>query len=106
MRAGRSLLMALCVVPVATPLAAQTVVLDEGTFRLQVAGKEVGTETFTIRQNGTGDNADPDDDKYLAAAIEGRASFVVTGDRDLLAVTRHAGVRILAPRAFPVLLEG
>jgi putative PIN family toxin of toxin-antitoxin system len=47
---------------------------------------------------------DPDDDKYLAAAIEGRASFVVTGDPDLLVLTEHEGVRIVNPRAFLALL--
>jgi uncharacterized protein len=47
---------------------------------------------------------DPDDDKYVAAAVEGRASFVVTGDPDLLTIGEHAGVRIVAPRAFLDLL--
>ncbi len=47
---------------------------------------------------------DPDDDKYLAAAVEGRASFVVTGDPHLLAVGQHDGVRVLSPRAFLDLL--
>ena len=48
---------------------------------------------------------DPDDDKYLAAAIEGRAAFVVTGDRLLLAVGKHEGVRVVKPRAFLTLLD-
>jgi len=39
------------------PLSAQTVNLDEGTFRILVGGTEVGMETFSIRQNGTGDDA-------------------------------------------------
>jgi hypothetical protein len=39
------------------PAAAQTVRLDEGTFRLMVGGREVGTETFSIRQNGVGPDA-------------------------------------------------
>ena len=43
---------------------------------------------------------DPDDDKYVAAALEGRASHVVTGDRRFLAVGEHAGVEIVTPRAF------
>lgn len=49
---------------------------------------------------------DPDDDKYLAAAIAGRASFVVTGDPHLLTVGEHEGVRIVTPRAFLDFLEG
>lgn len=47
---------------------------------------------------------DPDDDKYVAAAIEGRATFVVTGDPDLLTLTGHEGVRIVSPRTFLTLL--
>jgi putative PIN family toxin of toxin-antitoxin system len=47
---------------------------------------------------------DPGDDKYIAAAIEGRASFVVSGDPDLLDLRDHAGVRIVSPHAFLDLL--
>ena len=47
---------------------------------------------------------DPDDDKYLAAALEGRASHVVTGDRRFVALGEHAGVAIVTPRAFLDLL--
>lgn len=51
-------------------------------------------------------SVDPDDDKYLAAALEGSATFVVTGDPDLLALEEHQGVRIVNPRAFLALLGG
>jgi len=51
-----------------------------------------------------GVSKDPDDDKYIAAAIEGRAAFVVTGDPDLLDIGEHEGVRIVNPRAFLDLL--
>jgi uncharacterized protein len=47
---------------------------------------------------------DPDDDKYLAAALEGRAAYVVTGDRAFLSLKEHAGVEIVTPRAFLDLL--
>jgi putative PIN family toxin of toxin-antitoxin system len=43
---------------------------------------------------------DPDDDKYVAAAIEGRATFVVTGDPDLRTLKEHEGVRIVSPRTW------
>ena len=52
----------------------------------------------------SGASQDPDDDKYLAAAVEGRARFVVTGDPHLLAVGEHEGVRIVSPRALLDLL--
>lgn len=46
----------------------------------------------------------PDDDKYIATALEGRAAFVVAGDSDLLDVKEHEGVRIVSPRSFLNLL--
>jgi len=53
----------------------------------------------------SGVSEDPDDDKYIAAAIEGRAVLVVSGDPDLLSVGEHQGVRIITPRAFLDLLD-
>jgi uncharacterized protein len=47
-----------------------------------------------------GVSKDPDDDKYIAAAMEGRAGFVVAGDSDLLDVKEYEGIRIISPRAF------
>lgn len=52
----------------------------------------------------SGVSDDPDDDKYIATAIEGRAAFVVSGDPDLLDVMEHQGVRIITPRGFLDLL--
>jgi putative PIN family toxin of toxin-antitoxin system len=45
-------------------------------------------------------SADPDDDEYIACAIAGRATFLVTGDPDLLTIRQHEGVRIVTPRSF------
>jgi uncharacterized protein len=47
---------------------------------------------------------DPDDDYLLAYALVGRADYVVTGDRDLLALGEVLGVKIVRPRAFAALL--
>ncbi|MGH8633901.1 MAG: putative toxin-antitoxin system toxin component, PIN family [Burkholderiales bacterium] len=47
---------------------------------------------------------DPDDDKYIAAALEGRAAFIVTGDRGFLALKEHQNIRIVTPREFLDLL--
>ncbi len=53
----------------------------------------------------SGVSKDPDDDKYLAAAIAGRAPLVVSGDPHLLTVGEYEGVRIVTPRAFLNLLH-
>lgn len=49
--------------------------------------------------------SDPDDEEYLAAALEGRASYVVSGDRHLLDLDEYHGVRIVTPRIFLVVLD-
>lgn len=51
-----------------------------------------------------GASKDPDDGKYIAAAIEGRAGFVVAGDSDLLELRTYEGIRIVRPRNFLDLL--
>ncbi|MGA2341022.1 MAG: putative toxin-antitoxin system toxin component, PIN family [Terracidiphilus sp.] len=43
---------------------------------------------------------DPRDDKFLEAAVHGRADAIVTGDLDLLTLDPFHGIRILTPAAF------
>lgn len=50
-------------------------------------------------------SADPDDDKFLAAALAARAAIIVSGDRHLLAVSGWRGIAVLTPRAFVERLE-
>jgi len=43
---------------------------------------------------------DPNDLPVLGTAVAAHARVLVTGDRDLLTIGRHAGVHILAPHDF------
>jgi putative PIN family toxin of toxin-antitoxin system len=43
---------------------------------------------------------DPKDDKFLDVALAGPAQAVITGDRDLLALSPFHGIEIMAPAAF------
>lgn len=43
---------------------------------------------------------DPKDDKFLSLAVNGKASHLVTGDADLLALDPFEGIQILSPAAF------
>jgi putative PIN family toxin of toxin-antitoxin system len=43
---------------------------------------------------------DPADDKFLSAAIEGGAQYVVSGDRDLLDLKTYREARMLKPAEF------
>ncbi|HMC53996.1 MAG TPA: putative toxin-antitoxin system toxin component, PIN family [Gemmatimonadaceae bacterium] len=40
---------------------------------------------------------DPKDDKFLEAAVNGRADVIVTGDKDLLALNPFRGIAIVTP---------
>ena len=43
---------------------------------------------------------DPRDDKFLEAAVNGRAAIIMTGDKDLLVLNPFAGVSIVTPAAY------
>ena len=45
-------------------------------------------------------SADPDDDKFLGAAIAAQVSIVVSGDHDLLEVSGWRDIEVLTPREF------
>lgn len=44
--------------------------------------------------------SDPSDDKFLACAVDGRADWIVTGDRHLLALENFRGIQIGTPAQF------
>lgn len=50
--------------------------------------------------------ADPADDIYLAAATDGLADYIISGDHHLLDLEVHEGVRIVSPRGFLTILDG
>jgi len=48
---------------------------------------------------------DPADTKYLAAAVEAKADFIISGDRHLNDLKIFEGIRILDPAAFLKFIE-
>jgi putative PIN family toxin of toxin-antitoxin system len=49
---------------------------------------------------------DPDDNKILECAIEGKAECILTKDNHLLKIREYAGIRILTPLEFLKILKG
>jgi hypothetical protein len=81
----------------ALPAAAQTVRIDEGTFRILLGGREVGMETFSIRQNGTGADA--------VIIAQGRVVLEQNGGSEVVANVQLAGAG-LRPVAYDLELRG
>ncbi|MEA3242584.1 MAG: putative toxin-antitoxin system toxin component, PIN family [Pseudomonadota bacterium] len=45
-------------------------------------------------------STDPDDDKFLACALAGDSTTIVSGDSDLLNVSGYCSITVLTPKAF------
>lgn len=48
---------------------------------------------------------DPDDDKFVIVAVEGRADYIVSGDPDLTDLGSYEGVQIVSPAWFIEILQ-
>lgn len=48
---------------------------------------------------------DPDDDKFIACALDGGAEYIVSGDPHLYTLKEYEGIRILKPREFLTILN-
>ena len=68
-----------------------------------------GLERYTWHVPGaldlTGACRDPKDDKFLACAVEGKAHYLVSSDKDLLDMKSYRGVAIVNPGQFLLALE-
>jgi putative PIN family toxin of toxin-antitoxin system len=69
-------------------------------FELYARVAEWVTITTTIRQC-----RDPQDDKFLALAVDGKADWIVSGDKDLLELSPYQGILIISPAAVLALPE-
>jgi hypothetical protein len=68
-----------------------------------------GMERFSVHVPGaldlSGACRDPKDDKFLACAVEGRAHYLISSDRDLLDLRHYRDVAIVNPGQFLLALE-
>jgi len=82
--------------------------------RFQMDEDEVQQEVETIRcfaefvdpdESITAVQRDPDDDKFLEAAVAGDVDYLVSGDTHLLDIESFRGIDIVEPRTFYELLN-
>jgi len=48
---------------------------------------------------------DPDDNKFISCAPDGRYYYIVSGDKDLLTIQKYSGIKIITVAEFLVLLQ-
>lgn len=70
-----------------------------------VDGLERFTEHVPGRLDLAGACRDAKDDKFLACAVEGKAHYIVSSDRDLLEMRHYQNVAIVNPGQFLLVLE-
>jgi putative PIN family toxin of toxin-antitoxin system len=89
-------------------------VLAEPYFARRLAAQARATYVATIKRAAfvvpivsgiVGVAPDPDDDDVIAAAMDGQAEYLVTGDVRLRAVGGYAAVQFITPREFIDLLR-
>ena len=82
--------------------------------RFGLTDEEIRTEVETLQyfaefvdpdEEITAVEDDPDDDKFLEAAVAGNTQYLVSGDEHLLALDSFRGVEIITPRTFYEQLE-
>lgn len=64
-----------------------------------------GAESCEVEDAGERFASHPEDDLILATAVAGHADVLVTGDKQLLKLGTHRGVRIVTARAFLAILD-
>jgi putative PIN family toxin of toxin-antitoxin system len=77
--------------------------------KFQMDEEDIQKEVETIRyfaefvdpdEEITAVDDDPDEDKFLEAAVAGNVDYIVSGDRHLLDLDSFQGIDIVEPRAF------
>jgi uncharacterized protein len=62
-------------------------------------------EVIVIKEKIEGVCRDPNDDMFLAVAVNAQAPYVVTGDKDLLALRRYKSIAIVTPQEYLAFLK-
>jgi putative PIN family toxin of toxin-antitoxin system len=83
------------------PKVRKRIRLDDDDLDLRVTMLGILSTMVTASSDAvSGVSRVPDDDAILAAAMEGCADYIVTGDQDLLAIGDYQSIRIVTPRVF------
>ncbi len=110
--------LALCFTAAITPYVTDAMVAEYERVVLEMrkrSSREVpreALEAFLLRAERMTDVADvrvcrdPDDDKFIECAVSAKASYIVSGDKDLLVLERHGEIRIVTAAEFLDMVKG
>ncbi|ERH00009.1 MAG: putative toxin-antitoxin system toxin component, PIN family [Haloquadratum sp. J07HQX50] len=79
--------------------------MDESEVHQEVETIRYFAEFVTPNEDITAVADDPDDHKFLEAAVAGDVDYLVSGDQHLLDLDSFRGISIVEPRSFYELLE-
>jgi putative PIN family toxin of toxin-antitoxin system len=72
--------------------------LLEASLRKDTVMVKLGSQTVTVSR-------DPDDDKFIETALLGECQYIISGDKDLLAIRSYKNIRIIKPAEFLELIH-
>lgn len=78
--------------------------VDDALLHIATVKRIIARATIAHPANRVSLANDPDDDKFLEAAIEGRADAIISQDRHLLSLRACHGIPIIRPEEFHRLL--
>ncbi len=79
--------------------------MDEDDIQQEVETIRYFAEFVEPEEDITAVERDPDDDKFLEAAVAGNVEYIVSGDQHLLGLESFRGIKIVEPRTFYDQLE-
>ena len=79
------------------PMAASRLALIGRSLQDVLADYTIAADVVTPLATQAVIAADPDDDQVIAAAVAANADLLVSGDRHLLTLGTHQGIRIVTP---------
>ena len=74
--------------------------MDETEIQEEVETVRYFAEFVAPQEDITAVEDDPDDDKFLEAAVAGDVDYLVSGDEHLLSLDSFRGIEIVEPRTF------
>lgn len=72
----------------------------QGTLRKDILAPFIAALDFIDIKSRIEICRDPDDDKFISCAVDAKALYIVSGDKDLLSIEQYEGIEIITAAEF------